>query len=142
MTVSKDLAHLRAQWRAAASHDFAAKQAEELAKLAHLEREAWEAWERSCEVAETTSEKMVLADAKESSAVSPKGAVKETTASVLVKVIYRRRIRGRCGDPRFLELVARCIEIRLRMFGFLDAPQGSGSNVIVNWDGITSLSTV
>jgi hypothetical protein len=49
MTVSKDIAHLRAQWRAAACDDFGAKQAEELAKLASLERAAWEGWIRSCE---------------------------------------------------------------------------------------------
>jgi hypothetical protein len=65
MTVSKDLAHLRAQWRANAMRDFGAKQAEELAKLAHSEREAWEAWRRSCGEAETEREKLVFG-AKES----------------------------------------------------------------------------
>src|SRR5688572_17289613 len=74
--------------RAAAFHNFAAKQAEELAKLAHLEREAWEAWERSCGDAETTSEKIVLAEDGDQ-VVIPRGIPGEAVAPVLLKIIYR-----------------------------------------------------
>lgn len=53
-TISTDLKAIQAEWRASTLRDFDAKKAEELAKLAHLESEAWAAWVRSQEDAVTT----------------------------------------------------------------------------------------
>jgi hypothetical protein len=52
-TVSRDLALARREWRTNVLRDFTERQAEELAKLALLEAEAWSAWERSKRSVET-----------------------------------------------------------------------------------------
>jgi hypothetical protein len=35
--------------------------------------------------------------------------------------------------------VARCIEIRLKMFGFIDGPQVGVNAVVVNWDALAGV---
>ena len=47
-TVTRDLAAIRQQWRDSAVRDFDAARAVELAKIDRLERQYWEAWEKSC----------------------------------------------------------------------------------------------
>lgn len=78
MTVSNDLAALRKEWLAASLRDYDAKLAEEWERLKHLERAAWEEWERS-------------------------------------------REHG-LGDTKYLNIVRRCIEIRLEITGAYDRP--------------------
>lgn len=46
-TVSKDLHHIHTAWRESAIRDFDALRDLEIARLNHIEREAWAAWERS-----------------------------------------------------------------------------------------------
>ena len=98
-TVSNDLKELQRRWQASALVDLNAAKAQELAKIDNLEREYWEAWERSCEDAGT-----VVKKAKE-------GGAKEATQT----------IKGQAGDPRFLTGVQWCIERRCKLLG-LDAP--------------------
>jgi hypothetical protein len=50
--VGYDLAILRKRWQESADTDFAAKVAQELARLDHVESVAWEAWDRSCAIGE------------------------------------------------------------------------------------------
>lgn len=102
-TISRDLEAVRAEWLAAAVRDFDARRAEELARLDALETEAWAAWERSRAPAETTTaEKAETADGTRSKA--------------------SKRVEGRDGDPRFLQVVERCIARRCELLG-LDEPQ-------------------
>lgn len=69
----------------------------ELAKLNQIEREAWEGWERSCQVSvEKTVEKTV-----------EKGADG--------KKRYSKKRRYQSGDPRFLEIIARCSDRRCKL---------------------------
>src|SRR5688500_12790435 len=88
MTGSNDRAGVRAGVAGEAVADLAGRQAEEVAKLAHVEARAWAAWGGSC---------------------APAGGV--PTAA---------------GDPRYLELVCRCIEARLKVLGLV---KGAATNI-------------
>jgi len=97
-TISQDLSCIRALWRESSIRDFDAARDQELRKLDLLEREAWAAWKRSQEPAESTK---VVQDA------SGKRAQKTVEHPV--------------GDPRYLEQVQKCIAARRAILG-LDAP--------------------
>src|SRR5262245_35212557 len=57
--VGYDLADLRERWQAAAAEQISAWVARELAKIDHVERIAWEAWDKSCLDAETSHAKTI-----------------------------------------------------------------------------------
>jgi len=94
-TVSRDIKALQDQWLESSLVDFTAAKATELAKIDNLERIYYDAWERSCEDAETTTKKAVEDGKKE--------ATKTT--------------KGQVGDPRFLNGVQWCIDKRCKIFG-------------------------
>jgi hypothetical protein len=97
-TVCKDLRAIRAAWRESAIRDFDAARDLEMEKLNHVEREAWEAWERSQQPSQ-----MATVD-------GPNGSGKA-----------KRTVRHQYGDPRFLEVILHCDEARRQLLG-LDAP--------------------
>jgi hypothetical protein len=103
-TVSRDLKTLQDEWLAAARADFDAAKAQELAKVDRLEREYWDAWGRSCKIAETETTE---------SADDGSGAPARIKAQI--------RKEGQVGDPRFLTGVQWCIERRCKILG-IDAP--------------------
>lgn len=103
-TISRDLRTLYKQWERSSLVDIDSKKAEELAKIDHLEREYWDAWERSCKDAETIRQEGVAID----KVIEPKKITK--TAA------------GQAGDPRFLTGVQWCIDRRCKIFG-IDAPE-------------------
>lgn len=111
-TVSADLAAIRKEWmRAAASH-FAARVAHELARVDNLESEAWAAWRRSQNPAETTT--------------TEKGEEAGGLRGVkTVKMRAGRKQVGRDGNPEFLRVVERCLIRRAELLG-LDAPKPKG----------------
>jgi len=97
--VCTDLQAVRREWRDSRIRDFDEAVNRELAKVDRLEREAWNAWQRSREPLESTR---VVSD----------GAGGKTAQKV---------VRQRDGDPRFLEQVHKCIATRRALLG-LDAP--------------------
>jgi hypothetical protein len=104
-TVKRDLALLRQQWLQAARVDFAERKARELAKLDRVEELAWEGWQRSCANRQTKTE------AVEEGRVSKAGAplpplVKRSSTS-----------KSQVGDPRFLEIIASCVQQRCALLG-------------------------
>jgi hypothetical protein len=101
-TVSRDLKALREEWRANALMDVSARVAEELRKVDECEKCAWQAWARSQENAEVLKARM-----------QGKDAVTEKTS------------KGQAGDPRFLELVLKCVARRCELLG-LDAAKREG----------------
>ena len=109
-TISNDLAAIRKQWVASTVKDFGERQAMELARLDHLEAEAWAAYERSCV-------KAVPVDCEDG----------DSTIT-----LYAVDPSRRPGDPRFLERVAKCIELRCKITGVI----GADTNIvpIVNVD--------
>jgi hypothetical protein len=97
-TVCQDLQAIRKQWRESAIRDFDAARELELQKLDRVEREAWAAWERSQQPAQ-------------SAVVSGDGAGQHTHKS----------LHTQHGDLRALDTVLKCNAARRSMLG-LDAP--------------------
>jgi hypothetical protein len=115
-TVSRDLKALQKAWMASALVDIDAVKGRELAKVDQLEREYWVAWERSCEDAETVTQKT-------------KGTVQRRQDDDGTFVAERpaeatKVSKGQAGDPRFLQGVQWCIDKRCKIMG-IDAPQKS-----------------
>ena len=107
--ISYDLKAIQTEWQKDTTLALDAYTARELAKLDHTERRYWEAWERSIEEfrSRTIKAKGIKADQK----IQAKPEQAEQT-------IYTE---NRCGDPRFLDGVLKCIERRCKLLG-LDAP--------------------
>ena len=100
-TVCRDLKVLHQDWLDSSLVDYNESRAKELAKIDRLEREYWRAWERSCEDAETVTEK-------------GKGRQDKPQPSEFEKTIQRK---GQAGDPRFLTGVQWCVEQRCKILG-------------------------
>ena len=109
--VSYDLKAIRAAWLTAAVRDFDAARAQELAKIDAVEREYWEAWERSKKDKETT-----LHDVD--------------GAKQIKKATIRRE--GQSGNPAYLVGILTCIERRCSILG-LDAPK----RFVIKWDELS-----
>jgi predicted transcriptional regulator len=88
-TVSNDLARVREQWLKSSLMDFNAKKSEELARLEHLERVAWEDYAESRKVYVK---------------VKGRGLVPSDT-------------RRKPGDVRYLQEVREAITLRLKVLG-------------------------
>jgi hypothetical protein len=107
-TVSGDLKLIQQQWRADAVRDFDLCREHELQKLALIEQEAWQAWERSQKPQQS-------ADLAGDDASRP----------------TKKRIRNQYGDPRFLALVNQCIATRRALLGLdlVPVPAEAGQHV-------------
>jgi hypothetical protein len=110
-TVSRDLEMIHKEWLAQAVLADGERTAHELAKLDEVERQAWASWERSKENAEIIRARM---------RGEGEGAQVET----------EKIIRGQVGDPRFLDIVLKCVERRCKLLG-LDEIPASGNPTIV-----------
>jgi hypothetical protein len=93
-TICDDLAKIRADWRNSAIRDFDMLRERELQRIDRVEREAWAAWERSQQPVQ-------------SAVVTGEDITKRTKKSVIQKY----------GDPRFLDVVHKCIAQRRAMLG-------------------------
>ena len=91
---------LRQRWREQSDRDIDDALSEQLAKLDAIESEAWESWRRSQQPIETT--------------------LRESAGTGRDMAMVRQVTTA--GDPRFLEQVAKCIELRCKLLG-LDAPR-------------------
>jgi hypothetical protein len=89
---------LQARWQAAALEAIDTRKARELARLDRLEREYWLAWERSQKDAETIKQK-------------------QTGKGDAAKVQAEKQSKGQAGDPRYLQGIMQCIEMRLKIVG-------------------------
>jgi hypothetical protein len=93
-TVSRDLEEVRSEWRESALRDFDEARSQELQKIDLIEREAWAAWQRS----QTPLSAAAITDDR-------KGQVS------------RRSLKHSHGDPRFLDLVNKCVAQRCLLLG-------------------------
>lgn len=100
--ISLDLKELVGRWKDKAEMAINERKAEELAKVDQLEMEYWTAWAASCKPTKISTSQATTAGANPGKTVSKK----EVTSA---------------GDPRFLQGVAQCIEMRCRILG-LHAP--------------------
>jgi hypothetical protein len=102
--ISRDLAVVREEWKAAASLAFGEHVAQQLAKLDKLERTYWEAWERSKRTA-TAATQPASTTAMDLDGSPVPGNLDAETG------------HDRPGDPRFLAGVESCIDRRCRILG-------------------------
>lgn len=100
--IQRDLQLIRSRWQQAQVTEFNAAVQEELVRLAHLERVAWDAWERSRQVAERRTKSR-----------------RETSSGPQTKVSIVEE--EQVGNPRFLDRIAWCVQMRSRILG-LEAP--------------------
>ena len=114
-TVCRDIKALHRDWLKSALVDFDKAKARELAKIDDLERTYHAAWKRSCEDAETTTQKMISAGA------NPK-AKDEKGKEPVGRKEMTKTAKGQAGDPRFLHGILQCIDRRCKILG-VDAPQ-------------------
>jgi hypothetical protein len=103
-TVSRDLQVIEEEWLKSGVMDLNAAKARELAKLDEIERQAWDAWEKSRKDSETME---VTGTAQGGKSIPDK-----------VKKITHRRD----GDPKYLDIVLNCVRQRRDILG-LDAPK-------------------
>jgi hypothetical protein len=120
--VSYDLAIVQQRWVERTTMDLDQHRAEELARLDVLEREYWEAWERSKQPAEQTQ-------TDTNDIVDP--AAPEIRKTRLER--NRRRTQQRDGNPVYLAGIERCIELRCKILGLYQSvkvaptsPDGGG----------------
>jgi hypothetical protein len=124
-TVSRDLKALHQEWLNSALLDFNEAKAQELAKIDRLEREYWDAWERSKEDAEQITERGRGKGVKEGE--------ERPRPSEFEKTIQRR---GQVGDAAFLRGVQWCIEQRCKILGIEAAKRyehSGGMMVKMTW---------
>jgi hypothetical protein len=100
--ISYDLKVLQRRWQESALADFNAKKAAELAKVDELERTYWEAWERSCQPREVTTQEHTQVGGGHADEARLKGGVRK---------------EQRDGDAEFLRGVERCVELRCKILG-------------------------
>jgi hypothetical protein len=93
-TVSNDLRAIQQDWLNSSLRDFDALKAQELAKVDEVERTAWVGWAKSQENTEILKAEMA--------------GDKSRTSTVT---------KGQAGNPRFLDVVLKCIERRCAILG-------------------------
>jgi len=121
--ISYDLKVLRKRWLQSSIVNIDEAKARELARVDHLEREYWEAWEKSKNPVKTIASKKVDGQQTEKTIQGETGT----------------------GDPRYLSGVQWCINKRCEVLG-LDAPSrtdvtSGGKAIIINWDTIDADDT-
>jgi transcriptional regulator with XRE-family HTH domain len=100
--ISYDLKVLQRRWQESALADYKAAQASALARVDELERTYREAWERSCQAREVSTQEKVQGGA---------GQAEEGR----LRAGVRREKRD--GNPEFLRGVERCIDMRRSLMG-------------------------
>lgn len=111
--ISGTLKKIREAWIEEYMPPYAEMQAKELARLDKMERELWDAWERSKRDAE--------AETVEESHESGKDGVYDRNKTV-------RDRAGRDGDPKFIEQILKVVDKRAKIVGLYQA-----SKVEVDW---------
>ncbi|MBD1847493.1 HTH domain-containing protein [Cyanobacteria bacterium FACHB-63] len=106
-TISRDLKALEQQWKESSLRDFDAERGMQLDRLELLEREYWQAWERSQESKQVSMrEQLRNAIASEEGTTAGSGRVRMST-----------RTEEKIGDPQFLSGVAKVITERSKLLG-------------------------
>jgi hypothetical protein len=118
--VCRDLAWIHALWLEESKLAHGERIARELAKIDETERQAWQAWERSQQIAEATrTQKVTEADG---------------TGGKLLAEVTRR---GSAGEAHYLEVVLKCSERRSKLLGLEKTPPTT-LVMPIPWDLVTA----
>lgn len=115
VSISNDLRKLKKEWTQSALVDFDEAKGKELHRIDVLEVANWDAWERSKKKKEVKLHRVANSD---------KHGVTTTK---------EKREETYIGDPRFLEGVAHCIEMRSKI---LDLYTEHTTNVSMSWTNL------
>jgi hypothetical protein len=124
--ISKDLAELRAEFHREQRMSRVDRIALELAKIDHLERTYWDAWERSLreQIRTVTSREDVPLDLPKGAntgRTDGNGDPAPNTPVMLTKTRVQRRVDQSMGNPAFLAGIQWCVDRRVKLLG-LDEP--------------------
>ena len=108
--ISHELGIIRKQWVESAVRNFDEAKGRELDRIDHLEREAWDGWERS------KRHRLVSVSGIEAKSTGS-GADDRSAAPTETRTREETRKTDQVGDPRFLEKVAWCIDQRCKILG-------------------------
>jgi len=108
-TVCNDLKVIRQMWKESAVDDFEVWKQTELRRLERVEREAWSAWERSQKPAQEARFQDGAANGRS-----------------------QKTVRNQYGDPRFLEVVLKCVSGRRSILGLDAQPQVVENHVSIH----------
>lgn len=129
--VSNHLQKIREYWLSLMMADFDEKKSREMAKIDHLERIAFRAWKRSTRPTQTRQvsteqqREVVYPRDKEGKIIKGKAP---TVKMVVGKQVDDTKEVTSAGDPRFLQIIDKCIEKRLKIMGALE--ESSGGTII------------
>lgn len=144
-TVSKILKDVQDRWRENSASVIEERRMIELAKIDWLENQAQEAWDRSCADGERETKKseMVLkeVDVKRGNTTNKNkiiGKMVPELKMVPVREYVERQRTKQSGNPAFLDRIAWCIEMRLKLFGIMDDRAVDVTVQQINWDGLHS----
>ena len=112
MTVCGDLQALRSQWRTNASDNIAKLTQKELSSIDWVEMEATKAWTRSVGIHKKTIK-------KEGTSAGVQGGSYDET------VEHKEEL---AGDPRFLDIIAKCVDQRCKILGLIAPVKSTLSN--------------
>lgn len=117
--VTYEIRALTAAWREAAVEDVSLVYAKQLARLAFIEGEAEDAWERSKQVAEER-EQTHLQDGDP--VTDKRGQVQLDKAGVAIRTNSRTALRlkqkQQTGNAQYLAVMMECVRERNRIYGF------------------------
>jgi hypothetical protein len=111
--IAKELGKIYLDWQRRADEAIGKVKARQLAAIDAVERTAWERFEASMKPAERTQQE------RESGETAPDSAGKKLATASKSKARVVKENRD--GDPRWLDLVLKCVERRCKILG-IDAP--------------------
>ena len=109
--ISRELSKIKAAWKAEATRDYDLHVDEQLRRLAMVESEYWEGWERSQTAKEQSLQEKLT----------------EAATSRDSKAKIQRRTETRIGDPRFLEGIVKCNQERSKLLDLYPASNSDQS---------------
>ena len=118
-TIYRDIKAVRDQWKVLRVRDYDAALSEQLEKLIAIEREAWDAWDRSKQ--EEVRTKVIKEGESKTSEGRQEAENTNGNQFAAGKHKAERATASQTGDLRYLELVIKCIDRRCKMQG-LDDP--------------------
>jgi len=130
-TIANDLRVVREAWLQSSLQNFDEKKSLELARLDELEAVAWQAWQKSTQDTVTKYTKTELM--RKPVGTRAGGHKKAAHQMTPIKVVENESLRSNSGDPRFLEQIGRCIEMRLKVIGAFKDVGNTGNVVVINW---------
>ena len=112
--VSKELAVIRERWKASSLIDFDERQAAELEKIDTLEVEYWQGFQRSKLKKTTITTRKIPVYVDEKGFLIDKNG-EASNSEIVTETSVKEEARD--GDPKWIDGMQRCIDMRLKIFG-------------------------